>query len=66
MRFQLPTLTKKRKVGTSPKELFFTAFPSDKKLCPVVCLREYEKRTEDKRSSSKKELRPLFLSYVKP
>ena len=66
VRFQLPTLTKKRKVGTPPKELFFTAFPSDKKLCPVACLREYEKRTEDKRSSSKKEPRPLFLSYVKP
>ena len=44
----------------------FTAFPSDKKFCPVACLRGYEKRTEDKRTPNKKEPRPLFLSYVKP
>ena len=31
--FRLASLTKKRSPGLPPKELFFAAFPSDKRMC---------------------------------
>ena len=33
--FKLASLTKKRTPGLPPKELFFGAFPDDKRLCVV-------------------------------
>ena len=43
--FRLPSLMKKRVTGAPPKELFFASFPSNPKICPVSCLRVYERRT---------------------
>jgi len=43
--FKLPSLTKKRKVEAPPKHCFFGAFPEDKRLCVVQCLRRYEEKT---------------------
>ena len=59
--FKLPTLTKKRNPGAPPRELFFGAFPEDKDLCVVQCLRCYELATRDLRSQGT----ALFVSYVK-
>ena len=65
--FKLPSLTKKRSPGTSPKELFFGAFPHDNKLCVVECLRVYEERTKSLRvGRGGQQSTKLFLSYVKP
>ena len=63
--FSLATLTKKRKVGAPPRELFFAGFPYDRSLCVVSCLREYEKRTQEFRDQSGVPSQ-LFLSYVRP
>lgn len=40
--FKLPSLTKKRIPGAPPRELFFASFPSNPKICPGSCLRNYE------------------------
>ena len=44
--FRLASLTKKRKIGSSPKECFFRGFPEDSNLCVVQCLCQYEKVTQ--------------------
>ena len=64
--FRLPSLTKKRKVGAPPRELFFGAYLPEEQLCVVKTLREYEARTKLYRCSGDltKENR-LLLSYVK-
>ena len=56
--------TKKRTPGLPPKELFFGAFPYDKRLCVVECLKEYEQRIQKFRETTQE--KPLFLSYVRP
>ena len=63
--FKLASLTKKRTPGLPPKELFFGAFPNNKQLCVVECLKEYEIRTKELRNSDPG-AKPLFLSYVRP
>ena len=63
--FKLTSLTKKRNPGLPLKELFFRAFPSDERLCIVHCLRQYEKITQELRSSELEE-KPLFISYTRP
>ena len=42
------------------KELFFRAFPNDKKLCIVHCLRQLLKSSD----SLEAEENPLFISYT--
>lgn len=64
--FELPSLGKKRTVGASPRHVVFEAFPPDKKLCVVECLRCYEDRTRQFRSGKSNQPMPLFLSYIKP
>ena len=64
--FRLPSLTKKRITGAPPKELFFASFPSNPKICPVSCLRSYEKRTVQFRQMDQSVAQPLFISYIKP
>ena len=61
--FKLATLTKKRKPGNSPKELFFGGFPEDRRLCVVQCLRRYEECTQQYRNQDNTR---VFISYVKP
>jgi len=60
--FKLATLTKKRQLGASPKELFFSSFPEDNNLCMVQCLKHYESRTESFRVILPDQASPLFLS----
>lgn len=63
--FRLATLTKKRKTGALPKE-FFRAYPHDKRLCVVECLRYYETCTNQFRCNRTEEIETrLFLSHVK-
>ena len=59
--FTLASLTKKRKMGAPPKELFFGAFPQDHTLCVGQCLREYEKVNKDICPKNSSEANPLFL-----
>ena len=63
--FILASLTKKRTPGLPPKELLYGAFPSDKRLCVVECLKSYEERTREFRQQGSAE-KPLFLSYICP
>ena len=65
--FRLPSLTKKRKVGAPPREIFFGAYPPEERLCVVETLKNYEARTKQYRGSgdATKENK-LLLSYVKP
>ena len=64
--FQLPTLGKKRTVGAPPKQLMFGAFLSDRHLCVMKYLRQYETDTLIHRKNDLSSSQPLFLSYVKP
>ena len=64
--FCLPGLTKTSKPGDSPKISFHAAFPLDKNLCPVECLRSYEERTIDFRPKNDSLPNPLFLSFIRP
>jgi len=64
--FKLATLTKKRQLGASLKELFFTSFSEDDNLCVVQCLKHYESRTESFRVVSPDQASPLFLSHIQP
>ena len=64
--FTLPSLTKKRKVGSPAKELFFGAYSADRQLCVVQCLRQYEQATLKFRTKRQDIPDPLFLSYLKP
>ena len=64
--FRLPSLTKKRVTGAPPKKLFFASFPSNPKVCPVSCLRVYERRTMQFRQMDQSVAQPLFISYIKP
>lgn len=63
--FKIPGLTKTRAPG---KDVIFF-FPSVKdlpKLCPVLCLTEYLKRTQIHRSDTNASSQLLFLSVQKP
>ena len=64
--FILPSLTKKRNPGAPPKEVFFGSFPENGNLCVTNCLRCYEDRTKEFRSSAEGLPKKLFLSYIRP
>lgn len=66
--FTLPQLTKKSCIGNPAKTSFHASLPSNAKLCPIECLREYEKRTEALRPnvSDANVSNKLFLSYIRP
>ena len=64
--FRLPTLTKKRKAGAPPREIFFGGFPPDDRLCVISCLRKYEEKTREYRIQASDAPNKLFLSYVRP
>ena len=46
------------------KEFFFPKFEQNKKLCPVLALQEYEKRTSEIRSSNGST--QLLIAMIKP
>lgn len=62
---KLPTLTKQRAPGAPPKEVFFAAFPSERRLCVVECLRQYERCTQAFRPEGIAELQKLFMSHIR-
>ena len=62
--FRLPTLTKKRKVGAPPRELFFGGYPEDDRLCVVSCLREYESRTLEFRNQLRTSSSSLMSAHT--
>ena len=64
--FRVPQLTKTGKPSKPPIEVFFPAFPQDRRLCVVNCLKNYEKKTAKYRSISSETRTPLFISFIKP
>ncbi|XP_053321093.1 uncharacterized protein LOC128492534 [Spea bombifrons] len=52
-----------RRTKTNIKSVFYPAFPHRPLLCPVLCLREYELRTQSLRDPSSP---PLFISFKLP
>ena len=50
--FHAAKLAKQSRQTKPVKEFFFPKFEQNKKLCPVLALQEYEKRTSEKRSSN--------------
>ncbi|KAK6181896.1 hypothetical protein SNE40_009674 [Patella caerulea] len=55
-------LLKQSRPGSTNQEVELRAYPPDRKLCVVTCLKEYLLRTSDIR----KETQFLFISYIKP
>ena len=66
--FTLPQLTKKSCVGNPTKTSFHASLPCNARLCPIECLREYEKRTEafQPNASNANVSNKLFVSYIRP
>ena len=64
--FKLASLTKKRAPGIPPKEVFFGAYPPDRHLCVVQCLKHYEDRTKEFQVNHQEGGTKLLLSYIKP
>ena len=62
VRFVIPGLTKTRRTGP-PKEVFFTGFTANRKICPVSTLISYRQRTKKLRTSG---LTRLFISVRRP
>ena len=62
--FTIAKLTKTRKSGP-PKQILFPAFQSYRVLCPIACLRHYEKITGELRDTGMN-TNPLFIAHCKP
>lgn len=62
VRFDITKLLKHSKPGKHQGKLEFKAYPVDKRLCVVACLKEYVKKTESVRVGQD----ALWLSYCKP
>ena len=62
VRFVIPGLTKTRRTGP-PKEVFFTGFTANRKICPVSTLISYRQRTKKLRTSG---VTRLFISVRRP
>ena len=61
--FNLTKHRKNRKSNLSPGMVFYSKFPTNKKLCPCACMEVYISRTKKVRNQ---EHDPLFRSYIKP
>ena len=61
----IPTkLAKQSRQTKKSASFFFPAFPSNRRLCPVATIREYEMRTKDRREGQNHS--QLFISLIKP
>ena len=60
--FTIYKLLKTSRPGKHVSALTFTAYSPDSRLCPIVCLSEYVKRTSELRKGSDQ----LLLSFQKP
>ena len=57
-------LAKQSRQTKPVKEFFFPKFEQNKRLCPVLALQEYEKRTAEKRSSNNST--QLLIAMIRP
>ena len=64
--FHAAKLAKQSRQTKPVKEFFFPKFEQNKKLCPVLALQEYEKRTSEKRSSNGTLSTQLLIAMIKP
>ncbi len=64
--FKQAGLSKTSRPGDLPKISFHAAFPQDKDLCPVECLRSYEISTKEFRPKDSTQPDWLFLSFIRP
>ena len=62
--FQMPGLSKTRRSGP-PREVLYRKFDEHQNICPVLTIREYEKRTSELRKPTP-EKDPLFIAITKP
>ena len=62
--FQSAKLAKQSRQTKPVRDFFFPKFEQNKKLCPVLTLQEYEKRTTDKRSP--KGSTQLLIAMIRP
>ena len=62
--FQSAKLAKQSRQTQPVRDLFFPKFEQNKKLCPVLTLQEYEKRTTDKRSPNGST--QLLIAMIRP
>ena len=64
----MPQITKTGKPGKPPIEVFFPAFPQDRRLCVVNYLKNCERiATNCKYCNVTKETQgPLFISFIRP
>ena len=63
--FKVPGLSKTRRSGP-PREVTYTSFHEDKRVCPVTTLRAYLDRTEMLRLPAEDGSKPLFIAVRKP
>ena len=64
--FHAAKLAKQSRQTKPVKEFFFPKFEQNKKLCPVLALQEYEKKTSEKRSSNGTLSTQLLIAMIKP
>ena len=62
--FQSAKLAKQSRQTKPVRDFFFPKFEQNKKLCPVLTLQEYEKRTTDKRSPNGST--QLLIAMIRP
>ena len=64
--FRVPQVTKTGKPSKPTIEVFFPAFPQDRRLCVVNYLKNYKRKTAKYCSISGETRTPLFISFIKP
>lgn len=65
--FSIPQLTKTGKQSGPPIDIFFPAFPQDRRLCVVNYLKNYEKKTLEFRKQVQQNTKnQLFISFIEP
>jgi hypothetical protein len=62
IRFVMSTLMKTTRQGSGLQYVVIPKYTKDKRICPLTCLKTYIKRT----ASLRKDVKQLFISYVKP
>lgn len=64
--FTIPQVTKTGKQSGPPIEVFFPAFPPDRRLCVVNYLKNYENKTSVFRNLNENNRKSLFLGTISP
>ena len=64
--FRVPQIIKTGKPGKPPTEVFFSAFPQDRRLCVVNYLRNYERKITKYWKISKETFPSLNLMHLFP